>query len=199
MYVCGCLHYLLSIYYLLINYCVYILFESDVTLYRMHKLYYWINHYCVSPRDAIHERIIQRKCSWIETHLFVRICSIAIESNVNNESVLSARWACNSSIRLSIVINNHITFPHKRQQGIELPLHIQFIINRFKFYVEEFFLYKIIRCILLHYPWWRHDMETLSVLLALCDGNPPTTAGFDVFNVSLWKRLNIQTSCMTPM
>ena len=25
-------------------------------------------------------------------------------------------------------------------------------------------------------PWWHHDMETLSVLLALCAGNPPVTA-----------------------
>ena len=24
-----------------------------------------------------------------------------------------------------------------------------------------------------HNPWWRHDMETLSALLALCEGNPP--------------------------
>ena len=23
-------------------------------------------------------------------------------------------------------------------------------------------------------PWWRHNLETLSALLALCDGNPPT-------------------------
>ena len=26
--------------------------------------------------------------------------------------------------------------------------------------------------------WWRHQMETLSVLLALCEGNPPVTGGF---------------------
>ena len=27
-------------------------------------------------------------------------------------------------------------------------------------------------------PWWHHDMETLSLLLALCEGNPPVTGGF---------------------
>ena len=26
--------------------------------------------------------------------------------------------------------------------------------------------------------WWRHQMEKCSVLLALCDGNPPITEGF---------------------
>ena len=28
------------------------------------------------------------------------------------------------------------------------------------------------------YTWWRHGMDTLSVSLALCEGNPPVTAGF---------------------
>ena len=53
-------------------------------------------------------------------------------------------------------------------------------------------------------PWWRHQMETVSALLALCEGNPPviggfpsqrdSNAGFDVFfNVCLNKRLNKQT------
>ena len=30
----------------------------------------------------------------------------------------------------------------------------------------------------LTFPWWRHQMETFSDLLALCDGNPPVTGGF---------------------
>ena len=42
-----------------------------------------------------------------------------------------------------------------------------------------------------HIPWWRHQMETISVLLAICAGNSlvtgefptqrPTTRSFDVF------------------
>ena len=38
-------------------------------------------------------------------------------------------------------------------------------------------------------PWRRHDKETLSTLLALCEGNPPVTDGFPsqwVSNVGLW-------------
>ena len=27
-------------------------------------------------------------------------------------------------------------------------------------------------------PWWRHQMEVLPALLALCEGNPPVTGGF---------------------
>ena len=28
------------------------------------------------------------------------------------------------------------------------------------------------------FAWWRHQMETVSALLALCEGNPPVTGGF---------------------
>ena len=52
---------------------------------------------------------------------------------------------------------------------------------------------------------WRHQMETVSALLAICEGNPPVTGGFlsqrasntgfdDSFDVSLNKRLSKQTS-----
>ena len=41
-------------------------------------------------------------------------------------------------------------------------------------------------------PWWRHQMETSSALMAPCEGNPPVTAGFSSqgiatqnFNVAL--------------
>ena len=55
-------------------------------------------------------------------------------------------------------------------------------------------------------PWLCHDMETLSPLLALCEGNPLVTSGFpsqmarmesfDIFFVvSLNKLLNKQLSC----
>ena len=30
----------------------------------------------------------------------------------------------------------------------------------------------------LHESWWRHQMETISALLALCAGNSPVTGGF---------------------
>ena len=33
-------------------------------------------------------------------------------------------------------------------------------------------------CINSYNSWWRHIMETLSALLALCEGNPPVTGGF---------------------
>ena len=29
-----------------------------------------------------------------------------------------------------------------------------------------------------HLTWWHHDMEALSALLALCEGNPPVACGF---------------------
>ena len=40
--------------------------------------------------------------------------------------------------------------------------------------------------------WWRHVMETISTLLALCDGNPPITGGFPSHvtnNAKLWSFL----------
>ena len=53
---------------------------------------------------------------------------------------------------------------------------------------------------------WRHHMETLSALLALCEGNPPVTGGFPsqkasntgfgvFFNAILDKPLGKQSSC----
>ena len=62
--------------------------------------------------------------------------------------------------------------------------------------------------VLAHHPganaWWRHQMETFSALLALCEGNPPVTGGppsqrpvtrrFDVFfDLRLNKRLSKQS------
>ena len=50
-------------------------------------------------------------------------------------------------------------------------------------------------------PWWWLDMETLSALLALCEGNPPFTGGFPsqrASNVELWfSFLHTWTDCWT--
>ena len=50
-------------------------------------------------------------------------------------------------------------------------------------------------------PWWRHQMETFSALLALCAGNSPVTGEFPAqrpvtrsFNVFFDLRLNIRLS-----
>ena len=58
----------------------------------------------------------------------------------------------------------------------------------------------------LHTPWWRHQMETVSALLAICAGNSPVpgefpaqrpvTRGFDVFfDMRPDKRLSNQSWC----
>ena len=68
--------------------------------------------------------------------------------------------------------------------------------------------YSIWRC-----TWWRHQMETFSALLALCDRNPVVTCGFpsqrpvtwsfDIFfDLRLNKRLSKRSSrrwCETPL
>ena len=38
------------------------------------------------------------------------------------------------------------------------------------------------------FSWWRHGMETITALLALCEGNPPVTGGFPSRRVSNWER-----------
>ena len=46
------------------------------------------------------------------------------------------------------------------------------------------------------HPWWRFQMETLSALLVLCEGNPhlPVTRSFDIFfDLHLNKRLSKQS------
>ena len=35
-------------------------------------------------------------------------------------------------------------------------------------------------------PWWRHQMETSSALLDLCEGNPPVTGGFPLQRPVMW-------------
>ena len=54
---------------------------------------------------------------------------------------------------------------------------------------------------LLHRPWWRHQMETFSVLLAICAGNSPVPGEFPAqrpvtrsFDVFFDLRLNKQLS-----
>ena len=38
----------------------------------------------------------------------------------------------------------------------------------------------MVRCfITFHHAWWRHDMETISTLLTLCEGNQPVTKGHE--------------------
>ena len=51
--------------------------------------------------------------------------------------------------------------------------------------------------ITVQWSWWRHQMETFSALLALCEGNPPVTftngvtrSFYVFFNLCLSKRLN---------
>ena len=52
-------------------------------------------------------------------------------------------------------------------------------------------------------PWWYHDMELLSALLALCEGNPPVTDWFPSqrgSNMEFWCFLNCpfdRTRCCT--
>ena len=55
-------------------------------------------------------------------------------------------------------------------------------------------------------PWWRHELHTLTILLFLCEGNPPVTHGFpsqtpviwiiDIFFVARLNKLNKQSSCL---
>ena len=58
-------------------------------------------------------------------------------------------------------------------------------------------------CSMSAFTWWRHQLKTFSVLLVLCEGKPPVTAGFpsvtrsvDVFfDLRLNKRLSKQSRC----
>ena len=48
---------------------------------------------------------------------------------------------------------------------------------RVNFYLSIYLLFSYLFCAALFwYSWWHHDMETLSALLALCEGNPQSTS-----------------------
>ena len=40
--------------------------------------------------------------------------------------------------------------------------------------------------LMLRRPWWRHQMETFSALLDLCEGNQPVTVGFPYQRPVMW-------------
>ena len=86
----------------------------------------------------------------------------------------------------------------RRQQNVGFTVPIISIL------IEE--IVEIIRCRLLKSftPWWRHQIETVSALLAICAGNSPVpgefpaqrpvTRSFDVFfDLRLNKRLSKQS------
>ena len=45
-------------------------------------------------------------------------------------------------------------------------------------YSHNLYLYYLCPMVQKRFPWWRHQMETFSVLLALCAGNLPVTDEF---------------------
>ena len=91
---------------------------------------------------------------------------------------------------------------HKRvfywEIGIDLPY-------RKKIKIEYLMYTRMIQITGNRASRWRQQMETVSALLAICEGNPPVTGGFpsqrasntgfdDFFDVSLNKRLSKQTN-----
>ena len=86
-----------------------------------------------------------------------------------------------------IQLSNHLWFTVN--QGIMTLLHKHAWINN---YIPQS-----------HLTWWLHHMETFSIILALCEGNPPVISGFpsqrpvtcfDVFfDLCLNKRLSKQS------
>ena len=46
------------------------------------------------------------------------------------------------------------------------------------------------------YAWWRHHMETLSALMAICEGNPSVTGGFPSQKTSNTVTLGLKFSVM---
>ena len=66
------------------------------------------------------------------------------------------------------------------------------------------YLKGVIAAVMSGHTWWHHDMGTFSMLLAICEGNPPVTGGFPsqrasnksvMFYLMLPKLLDKQSSC----
>ena len=45
----------------------------------------------------------------------------------------------------------------------------------------------LLKCFSKGFAWWRHQMETFSALLAICERNPSVTGGFDSPNKGQWR------------
>ena len=69
--------------------------------------------------------------------------------------------------------------PHKRPiMRKELPCQFVNMVNKLCFHTVDTSSNTTI--------WWRHQMETFSALLALCEGNPLVTSGFPSQRLVTW-------------
>ena len=115
---------------------------------------------------------------WSLTRLFFLIvCCIELQRNINALFLLIQQWLVGS--QRDGQVKNKLIQPKDIQRAI----------------------------LVITVPvWWRHHMETLFPLLALCEGNPPITGGFPskratnmgldvIFEVSQSKQFNKHLSC----
>ena len=92
------------------------------------------------------------------------------------------------------MLNSHEVLWHSHERNFTESFHIAILCNRFKSYTFEIIPH-------IPWPWWRHQMETFSALLAICAGNSPVPGEFPAqrpvtrsFDVSFDLRVNIRLS-----
>ena len=74
-------------------------------------------------------------------------------------------------IYLCIYIYNLQLFSKTCDLNVWIQIHIH--IYLYLWFSEDGI--PVFLCIYIYDPWWRHQKETFSALLALCEGNPPVT------------------------
>ena len=110
------------------------------------------------------------------------------------KSILTKLYGVNRTNKINMLKSNH-------WNPFEDRVHVEFIFwcLIFKWVAETWLPGGV-----LWLPWWRHQMETFSALLALCEGNSPVTGEFpaqrpvarssDVFfDLRRYKRLSKQS------
>ena len=64
---------------------------------------------------------------------------------------------------------------------------------------HEINAYLHVKCIHDAWSWWRHQMETFSALLALCEGNKSVICPSETLCRSLWRHCNVILSTVERM
>ena len=92
---------------------------------------------------------------------------------IYNTIVNTAQKNYNKTSVRSIALTNDT--PYLALTGELWDVFREFYQEKWPRYIESALCYQLISISVQTPQWWRHQMETFSALLALCEGNPPVT------------------------
>ena len=148
----------------------------------------WVQHYESSSDIWLCSYVEFFACSFPAPHSFPYVKKRIIVIYQTNEELTPIEVACDAMMQKVAELKEVVNHPMPDVKKLQLKLQGSVSVQ-----VSD------------TVPWWRHQMETFSALLAICAGNSlvtgqfptqrPVTRSFDVFfDLRLNKRLSKQSS-----